>query len=288
MAGMIARSSVLLLVLCLLPVRTPAATEEILPSKEEIVPSTEEILGQAIDTYTAALDEEERARSLEGFRTAARLFAKSIEGGIQSPSLYTNLGNASLQAGRLGPAVLAYRRALHLDPDHPRALQNLEHARAQLPAWAPRPTTSVLDSFFFWRRSFSETERTAVATACFALAGLLLALSLRLGQRSLRNLALLPGLIWAALLGSIVLDPAARARDDAVIVADEVRARAADSMRAPSPFPAPLPGGMEVRILEDRPPWVRVRLANGRDAWLVESSVSRVVGGMRSRTPEAS
>jgi len=63
-----------------------------------------------------------------------------------------------------------------------------------------------------------------------------------------------------------------------VVVAPETVARAADSPIAPSAFPEPLPGGVELRILETRSPWLRVRLANGRDAWVAESSVARVDG----------
>jgi hypothetical protein len=35
---------------------------------------------------------------------------------------------------------------------------------------------------------------------------------------------------------------------------------------------------VELRIVEVRSPWLRVRLANGRDAWVAESSVARVDG----------
>ena len=41
-------------------------------------------------------------------------------------------------------------------------------------------------------------------------------------------------------------------------------------------FPDPLPGGTEVTLIELRSPWARVRLANGRDAWVNESSVTLV------------
>jgi SH3-like domain-containing protein len=41
-------------------------------------------------------------------------------------------------------------------------------------------------------------------------------------------------------------------------------------------LPAPLPGGVEVRIVEVRSPWLRVRLENGRDAWVAESAVASV------------
>jgi hypothetical protein len=54
-------------------------------------------------------------------------------------------------------------------------------------------------------------------------------------------------------------------------------ARAADSALAPSTLPAPLPGGVEVRILERRSPWIRIRLANGRAAWVAESALMPVV-----------
>jgi tetratricopeptide (TPR) repeat protein len=235
------------------------------------------LLGDAIDAYTLALNTEDRDLRLEEFRRAERLFARILEDGFRSPELYTNLGNSALQAERLGTAVLAYRRALRLDPDHARALQNLEHARALLPDWVPRPESGgLLDTFFFWHRTLSPGERSLGAAFCFALAAVLVAASIRLGQVTLRNLALLPALIWMALIASLVLDPSARAMDEAVVTTDELVARVADSPLAPSPLPGPLPAGAEVRILEERPPWVRVRLANGRDAWVARSGISRI------------
>jgi tetratricopeptide (TPR) repeat protein len=246
------------------------------------VGDTRALLEQAIDAYTLALNTEARDVRLEGFRRAERLFGRVIESGLDSPDLYVNLGNAALQAERLGGAVLAYRRALRLDPDHARALQNLEHARTLLPEWVPRPESGgVLDSFFFWHRTLSWSERSLAAAFCFALAGLLVALSVRLGQATLRNFALLPAAVWVALLASLVLDPTAWRTDQAVVTGEGIVARVADSALAPSPFPEPLPGGVEVRILEERSPWVRVRLANGRDAWVTESGISRIAVGFQ-------
>jgi tetratricopeptide (TPR) repeat protein len=199
-----------------------------------------DVLEQAIEAYTLALNTENRDARLEGFRAAERLFARVVERGTESPDLYTNLGNAALQAERPGHAILAYRRALR------------------------------------WHRTLSSSERAIAGALCFALAGVLAAAAIRLRQPMLRNLALLPGVVWLALTASLLLDPTAREGDQAVVTADEVVARAADSALAPSPFPAPLPGGAEVRILEERPPWVRIRLANGRDAWVAGSGISRV------------
>lgn len=237
-----------------------------------------ELLTLALDSYAQALDIEERDRRLEAFHRAEMLFGRVVESGSESPELYANLGNAALQAERLGPAVLAYRRALLLDPDHARALQNLVHARALLPAWVPRPEQAgVLDSFFFWHRTIPRENRALAAALCFAAAALALAIGIRLGQSGWRNAALLPGLAWVALAASVWLDPGAGSGDDAVVTAAEVVARSADSALSPAAFPQPLPGGVEVKVLERRSPWLRVRMAGGRHAWINESSATSVV-----------
>lgn len=232
---------------------------------------------EAVASYRAALDTSERDSRLEGFRKAERLFARVADGGASNPELYTNLGNAALQAEHLGAAVLAYRRALALDPDHPRAVQNLEHVRTLLPEWVPKPEAGgLLDSFFFWHKTLARSDRALAAAIAFAIGALLLAASIRFGQSALRTAAILPGLVWAALVVSIALDVGGTRLDDAVVIADETVARAADSALAPSTLPAPLPGGVEVRILERRSPWTRIRLANGRDAWVAESALATV------------
>jgi len=238
---------------------------------------SEALSEQAVQVYTSALDARKQALRLEGFRRAELLFSRLVEQGSQNADLYTNLGNAALQAGRLGPAVLAYRRALKLDPDHPRALQNLAAARAQLPGWVPRlEEGGLFDTFFFWHRTLSRGERSLAAACLFALAGTLVAASIRWRQLLLRNLAVLSALGWLALLGSLSVEARSGADQEAVVIAEEAVARAADSALAPSPFAAPLPGGTELRVIERRSPWVRVRLANGRDAWLNESSITLV------------
>jgi tetratricopeptide (TPR) repeat protein len=232
---------------------------------------------EAIASYRAALDTPERDLRLEGFRKAERLFSRIAAGGAANPELYTNLGNAALQAEHLGAAVLAYRRALAIDPDHPRAVQNLEHARSLLPEWVPKPEAGgLLDSFFFWHKTLARSDRALGAALAFALAALLLALAIRFGQAALRTAAILPALVWAALIASVAVDVGDARLDDAVVIADETVARAADSALAPTTLPAPLPGGVEIRILERRSPWVRVRLANGRDAWVAESALMTV------------
>ena len=253
-------TGLLLGVLATLPAEAPAETA---------------LLAQAVETYSRALDTEERSERLAAFRSAERMFSKLALEGYESADLYVNTGNAALQAERLGAAVLAYRRALLEDPDHPQALGNLEYARGLMPEWVPRPEPAgTLDSFFFWHASLTRTERGLVGALCFFLACVLAAASIRFGLGPLRNAALLPGLAWLALALSLLLDPTADASKEGVVSAEEATLRVADSHLAAPALPHPLPAGAEVRVLERRPPWLRVRLASGRSAWLAMDSVT--------------
>lgn len=236
-------------------------------------------LTEAVDAYSSALDTEDRDLRLAAFRRSERLFGALVEAGDPSADLYANLGNAALQSEYLGKAVLAYRRALLLDPDHVRALKNLEHVRALAPDWVPRRSTDgvFVDTFFVWHRTLSVSERALAGAVAFALSGLLIACGIALRSSLARNLAILPGLIWVVLLTSLILDPAEAASADAVVTAQETIARSADSIHAPARFSRPLPTGTEVRILERREGWLRIEIANGREAWVRASSLTPIV-----------
>ncbi len=221
-------------------------------------------LEQGLADYAAALREADRGERLARFARAERAFA----------SLWTNLGNAALQAGHVGRAVLAYHRALRLDPDANAARQNLAHVRSRLPAWVPRPAdTEGLASGLDPRRVPAATRLLGAGLA-FAVSALFALLYVRRGEGAWRALAGLAAVVWLLVLASLLVGGGAGQADLAVVTADEVQARSADSSLAPLALPEPLPSGTEVRRLELRGDWARVRLANGRDVWVRASSVT--------------
>ncbi len=251
-----------------------------------------ELLDEAVEEYRSALDCTDHEKRLAMFRRAELLFARLTEGtvsadgsaeaehpvpAIRNADLYVNLGNAALGAERLGPAILAYRRALLLDPDHHRARQNLAHARTLLAEWVPRPEEAGwLDTFFAWSGRLSPTELRISAAAAFFLMAALLAGSIRWRQSGLRTLAAVPGCGWLLLMGLIVFGHGMNAVEPAVVIVPEAIARSADSTGAPPRLPQPLPSGTELEVMETRENWARVRLYDGRDAWLPTSSVETV------------
>ncbi|HYC57138.1 MAG TPA: hypothetical protein VEL28_19565 [Candidatus Binatia bacterium] len=250
----------------------PPPAEQPARTAPEAAASASTTLEQAIAAYDAAQEITGRDERRAAFTRAERLFTAAAQAGAASADLYANIGTAALQAENLGSAILAYRRALRLDPDHRRASQNLQHARTLLPSWVPRPETGgILDSFFAWTRTMSDAERAGGAALAFLLGAVLLGSGTALQSAMLRAFATLPLLLWAVLLASAVT--AGAEGDAAVVVADDVIARASDSRNAPARFAEPLPAGTEVRIDERRDDWVRVTLADGRDAWMPAASV---------------
>ena len=229
-----------------------------------------------ITAYRQGQAAAERSERLRHFATAERLFSAAA-GQRANAALYVNQGTAALQAEHLGAAVLAYRRALQLDPDHPTARRNLEHARDLLPKWVARPESGgVWDSFFFWHGTWSVPERSGAAALLFLLAATLLAVHIGVGTAWLRAVAILPALGWLVLCGSVAADLLTEQSAAAVVVADEAVARVSDSANAAQRFSAALPGGTEVRIAEMRQGWARVVLADGREAWMAASALEAV------------
>ena len=224
--------------------------------------------------YAEALAQTDREARTRAFARAEGMFRAIADTCPDCPALLTDWGNAALGAQDLGRATLAYRRALALDPGHDRAERNLTWVRERGPAWLPQPgRESAADSLFFWHYALSLPARHVVAAVAFAVAVLLLA-PWAWRPRLRRSLAVLPALIWLAMMLSILYarDPGA----DAVVLTDATVMRTADSAGAPPALPNPLPAGAEVVIREDRGSWTRVALADGTTGWLPSRALERV------------
>ena len=227
--------------------------------------------------YGQALEEQDPVRRARHFADAERAL-RAASSSRPTPELLADWGNAALGAGDSGYAMLAYRRALALQPDHERAAKNLAWLRDRAPAWLPRPSGGgALDSLLFWRDLFSVSQRLWIAAGAFALAVLMLTPWPTRRMRLLRRLSLVPIAVWVVAAGSALLSGAATPAG--VVVSDGSPMRSADSTGAGLAFAHPLPAGTEVGILETRDGWLRIALADGTPGWLRANSVARVAAG---------
>ncbi|MCS6913695.1 MAG: BatD family protein [Myxococcales bacterium] len=257
------------LLLLLLGIPRPLAAAEDLEAR----------LQAARQAYQAALAQPDRDLRRAGFARAEALYRELCTALPDRPALLSDWGNAALSAQEPGLAVLAYRRALHLDPRAERARRNLAALRAQLPDWLPRPPASgALDTLFFWQGQLSRPWQHLLGAALFAVAVLLAApwsTGRTAWRRGLRVGALFGALLWVAVLVSVVLSP--DESQQGVVVLPGVTLRSADSIGAPPALGRPLPAGTELVVREVRGAWVRVTLWNGQTGWLPLSAVARVV-----------
>ena len=244
------------------------------------VPSAQETLSQAVAAYQQALEVPSRTQRLSQFSQAEQLFRQciqqSLEAGQQvSADLYTALGNAALQAEHVGPAIVAFRRALLAAPSHSQAAQNLAYARSTLPDWIQFSTSAGLtDTLFFWQSLYSRKAISAVAACCFAIGMLLLSISIVKSSRVFRYLAVAPILAWCLLAATQWLASGGTG-PIAVVISDETILRSADSTNASPRMTEPLPSGAELHFISERDRWTEVEV-NGRTGWLLKSTVEIV------------
>jgi len=84
------------------------------------------------------------------YAEARELYEFMVLLGSEGAGVHHNLGNCALKQGRLGRAILEYRRALRFDPGLDASRHNLELVRRLLPArkapWRPPPWEVFLGS----------------------------------------------------------------------------------------------------------------------------------------------
>ena len=243
------------------------------------------VLIEAINEYQSAMESTDREERLERFYQSELLFTRSCQPGesdfgnpVNNPDLQVNIGNAAMGAERLGSAILAYRRALIMEPTHHRAAQNLAHARTLLPGWVPRPKVdSIVMASFRLPLFRSRIADQSIAIVCFLLASTAIAARLAFPSRGFTVTVWITLLFWITLMGFFGFSKARFDANPAVVVVPEVVARSADSIHAPSSLPGPLPAGTELSMMEQRGDWLRVRLFDSSDVWVPRSSVTPVL-----------
>ena len=208
---------------------------------------------------------------------AAALYQSMID---EQPNatLYYNLGNAQFKQGELAQAILAYERALRLQPNHKDAQYNLAFAQSKI-------TDNIEDQDFFlsaWARTLrnSLSERTwlilSIALFILALTGILLWM---LGRELwLRKTAFY--VAWIALLFSLIaglnawsLHRRDTLRNEAIITQGIVNAKSSPDRSGTDLFT--VHEGTKVTIRETLGEWCNIRVGNN-EGWIRLSNLERI------------
>lgn len=214
------------------------------------------------------------------YSSAREEYQKIINSGFESPELYYNLGNTFYKLGQVPPAILYYEKALLLNPKDEDVLFNLDLANRLVV-----DKINPVNEFFLkkWIRAFAGIMKPDIWGLISLLSfGLLLASSLFVyatrGNRY-RNLFLSGGalmmlvLVVSLALGSIqhklTVHP-----DSAIVFASSLTAKSSPDAGGTDLFV--IHEGVKVKITDRVGTWIRIRLADGNEAWIPEDSVEKI------------
>jgi hypothetical protein len=201
------------------------------------------------------------------------------QGGIKNAKLYYNLANAFLLKGDIGRAILSYRRAENLDAGDANILKNLAFARSRRVDQIQTETKEeILRTLLFWHYDFLLKTRFLLGCIFFAVLCLSLTLLIWTGRRAPAvPLAVIAAVLFVCVAGSVIIGAAHEASTiSGVITASQVVARQGDGQNYPASFKDPLHEGTEFDLLEQRPQWYHIRLANGSDAWIPRNAAELI------------
>ena len=215
------------------------------------------------------------------YAESAQQYEALIDLGYKDPSVHYNLGNAYLESGDLGRAVLNYLRAEELSPRDPDIQANLELARSrtvdQLQTEGDSLVASISD---FGRRWATTVEFGAAALLLWVVAGLavcsLIVWPVMRGRRFLRSAAIAAFVVMlvplALLLSMLYSNPY---ENTGVVTARTVEVLSGPGNQYSEAFT--LHSGAQVRLMDSRRGWLQVALPGGElEGWLSAHAIEAV------------
>jgi len=201
---------------------------------------------------------------------AIGLYNQLVEQGYASTELFYNLGNAYFKSGRIGPAVLNYRRAWYYAPRDPDIRANLRFALQSAGATGP--------SVHAFMKPFIRLSRTAwiaLATAFYWLAFIAAALFILAARhrRILLRVLVVFGVLLATSLAGVLTWTGLCSRPELVIMNGRHEALFAPLEGSTAHFA--LPEGSIVRQVEENGDWTKVK-SGKRDGWIKRSACEPV------------
>jgi tetratricopeptide (TPR) repeat protein len=264
----------MILLVCLLVAAT--AMGETL--SEEQIYSLFSQANEAFRQANATADDADKADAL--YQKAILGYEKIIrDGHIRNPKLYYNLANAYLLQKDIGRAILNYRRAEKLDRSDSNIRKNLAFARSRrFDKVEPETERRILRTLFFWHYDISMRTKFVAGCVCFAVFCLVLTAAVWFGRRApLTVIASISAVLLVCLAGSLAVESYSQATNlSGVIVSAEVVAYQGDGQNYPPSFKDPLHAGTEFDVVERRPGWLHIKLADGSDGWIPQSSAELI------------
>lgn len=232
--------------------------------------------GSYVDSlWTSAVN----AYASGNYADAAGDFSSIESLGLSSPELYTNIADSYFKCNEYAKAILYYERALKLDPSFADARYNLEIARQHTV-----DRIETVPEFFLktWNRKvcymLSSNQWTVVSAVFFVLLLVMVLVFLLSVSSSWKKLSFFTAIVSLAIC-SMCLGYASgqkhdfEARDVAIVTRPVCAAKSSPSNVSGSDLFI-LHEGTKVKILDTVGEWVKIEIADGREAWVLDVDVT--------------
>lgn len=232
---------------------------------------------RAADSNMASWEKAKTFYKAKTYDSAAIYFEKIAAQKPGNAEVYYNLGNTYYRLNKIGPAVLNYERALHLDPEMQVAKDNLTLTQNRI----TNNITQVNDIFFmnWWKEITAAKMATMWAMVSFGVFALfILLLFIRFLPRNIIDLPMqVPVLVFFAWACLIVLAVAAaqhaRFSGTAVVMQQDAPFLNADLKGKPQSL---LPEGTTVKISGNKGEYDEVMLPDGRKGMILKTWITRL------------
>ena len=207
---------------------------------------------------------------------AAALYENLLALEIINGSLCYNLGNSYLKAGKIGKALVNYRRAELFMPRNEDLQANIQYALQQtIDKIEGRDPYSYVKSFCFWYSRLTSKELIVI----FLIANIGL-WGIALVQLFKKQQYLWPALYF--LIASAILFGASAAiklysfyyKPGGVVIAQEITVRSGGSINDTALFG--LHEGAEFDWLDESDGWIKIQLRDGKKGWVQKETVEKV------------
>lgn len=220
-----------------------------------------------------AYDAGNRAYAAKDYAKAAESYREALAAGHDARAHY-NLGNALFKSGRIGEAVVNWRRAAYLAPRDQDIAANLAFARGyrvdKLPAQG-NPLGQAADRAL---HALSDRESTLLAAFATLLAALALGAWIVWRRTATAAAAALAALVAVYGLATRAAWSAERDGRPAVVVVPEASANSGPGEESKQILL--MHDGTEVQVRESRGDWLLVQLPGGAGGWVRRNTLERV------------
>ncbi|MDP8212597.1 MAG: tetratricopeptide repeat protein [Candidatus Zapsychrus exili] len=209
------------------------------------------------------------------YKEAAETYESIVKDGFVSGPLYYNLANSYFKDGKVGIAILNYRRAERLMPRDSDLDSNCKYVNSFVKNNANvLPRNLFLKILDRYKDNLSLDEISKLLLFFYILSGLIvfLGMYLHLNKRKITTITLILAIIFVFNV-AILISKSTSERNKAIVVSDlEAKFEPLDS--ATTHFS--LSEGVEVFILKDEGFWFKIKRADGKMGWAAKNSIKKI------------